>query len=153
MTSLEVFTSTAYRDGRAGSGIVFRASGQTVRVIRRAVRAESRAEGAYRALLHGLWKARGTGTRHIHVYSDSAETVEQVAGRDDVPAELTGLYLQTRALLNAYRRSAVTYVPREQNAEAALAAIEALDQDGVVSDLEMDDLDALPLFSTLTTGS
>lgn len=153
MKSLEVLTSTAYRDGRAGSGIVIRASGQTVRVIRRAVRAESRAEGAYRALLHGVWRTRGTGTRHIHAYSDTAEVVEQLAGRAEVPVELTGLYLQTRALLNAYRWSAVEYVPRERNAEAALAAIEALDQDGVVSDLEMDDLETLPLFSTPLTGS
>ena len=153
MKSLEVFTSTAYRDGRAGSGIVIRAAGQTVRVIRRAVRAESRAEGAYRALLHGVWRARGTGTRHVHAYADTADVVEQLAGRVEVPAELTGLYLQTRALLNAYRWSAVEYVPRERNAEAAVAALEALDQDGVVSDLEMDDVDTLPLFSAPLPGS
>ena len=153
MTSLEVFTSTAYRDGRAGSGIVIRVSGHTVRVIRRAVRAESRAEGAYRALLHGVWRARGTGTRHIHAYSDVAEVVDQLAGRAEVPVELTGLYLQTRALLNAYRWSTVEYIPRERNAEAALAALEALDQQAVTSDLEMDDLETLPLFSTPFAGS
>jgi len=144
---LEVYTSTAYRDGRAGTGIVLRSSEQTSRVIRRPVRARSRTEGAYRALLHGVWKARGTGARRIHVYSDSPDVVEQLNGQAEVPVELTGLYLQVRAILNAYRWSAVEYIPRECNAEAAVAALDALDHDVSDASLEMDDLEVLPLFS------
>ncbi|HEU5300044.1 MAG TPA: reverse transcriptase-like protein [bacterium] len=152
MKPLDVFTSTAFRDGRAGCGIVLRASGQTVRVIRRAVPAGSRAEGAYRALLHGVWRARGTGARHIRVFSDTPEVVDQVTGRSEVPVELVGLYLQTRALLNAYRGSAVAAIPRGQNAEAAIAALEALDQPtGPAQDI--DDVEDLPLFSPSLTDA
>lgn len=151
MKPLEVFTSTAFRDRKAGVGIVIRSSGQTVRVVRRPVGAHSRAEAAYRALLHGVWKARGTGARQIRVYSDNPDIVDQLTGRSEVPAELVGLYLQTRAILNAYRWSAVEHLPRERNAEAALAAFEALDQEASEPDLEMDDLDTLPLFSTSST--
>ena len=153
MRPLEVFTSTAFRDGRAGSGIIIRVSGQTVRVIRRTVHAHSRAEGAYRALLHGVWRARGSGARQIHVYADTADVIDQLTGRAEVPVELTGLYLQARALLNAYRRSAVEYVPRERNSEAALAALEALDQENPASDVDIDDVEALPLFASPRTGS
>jgi ribonuclease HI len=144
---LEVFTSTAYRDGQAGCGIVLRAAGEVVRVIRRTVRAGSRAEGAYRALLHGLWRARGTGARRVRVATDDPDVAEQLAGRADVPVELIGLYLQVRALLNAYRWRAVEYVPRERNTEAALAALEALERSPLATDRDLDDDSSLPLFS------
>jgi len=150
---LDVFTSAAVRDGTAGIGIVIRSARQTVRVIRRAVRAASRTEGAYRALLHGVWKARETGARRIRVCSDDPAVVDQVTGRTEVPGDLVGLYLQTRAMLNAYRWSAVHYVPRERNAEAAVAALEALDQDLSDTCPERDGLDALPLFSTSSETS
>lgn len=152
MKPLDVFTSTAFRDGRAGCGIVLRASGQTVRVIRRAVPAGSRAEGAYRALLHGVWRARGTGARHIRVFSDAPEVVDQVTGRSEVPVELVGLYLQIRALLNAYRGSTVAAIPRGQNAEAAIAALEALDQPTVPAQ-DIEDEEDLPLFSPSLTDA
>src|SRR3972149_5063981 len=78
------------------------AAGEPVRVIRRAVLASSPVEVAYRALLHGLWRARTTGTRHVRAYVDNAHLAAQLGGSEDVPPELTGLYLQIRALLNAY---------------------------------------------------
>ncbi|MGH2398502.1 MAG: reverse transcriptase-like protein, partial [bacterium] len=88
----EVFTSSTFREGKGGAGIVIRAGGGAVRVIRRAVRAESRAHAAYRALLYGLSRAHSTGVRQIRVFSDYAEIVAQIAGSADVPPELTGLY-------------------------------------------------------------
>lgn len=146
-----MFASAAFRDGKAGIGVVIRSAGQPVRMTRRTVRAGSRAEGAYRALLHGVWKARGTGARRIRVFCDEPAVVDQIAGRAEVPGELVGLYLQTRALLNAYRWSSVEHLPRERNTEAALAAMEALDQEVLEPSFELDDLDSLPLFSTSRT--
>src|SRR3990170_317990 len=64
-TSVEVFTSAAFRNGTGGSGIAIRAAGETVRVIRRAVLASSPVEVAYRALLHGLWRGGGPGGRPL----------------------------------------------------------------------------------------
>lgn len=145
---VEVFTSAAFRQGKGGTGIVLRAAGQTVRVIRRAVRVESRAHAAYRALLHGVWRARSTGARQIRAYSDHQEIVAQLAGKADVPPELIGPYLQTRALLNAYRWSSVEYLPRERNAEAVIAAVEALDDEPLAHDLDLDVADPLPLFAS-----
>lgn len=145
---VEVFTSSAFREGRGGAGIVFRAADQTVRVIRRTIRASSPSEAAYRALLHGVWRARSAGARQIRAYTDHAEVVDQLSGKTEVPPELTGLYLQTRALLNAYRWSAVEYLPREHNAEAAIAALEALDEAPSEQDGDFEGVDAFPLFSS-----
>lgn len=145
---VEVFTSSAFRQGRGGAGIVVRAAGQTVRVIRRALRVESRSQAAYRALLHGVWRARSTGARQLRAYSDHQEIVAQVTGNADVPPELTGLYLQIRALLNSYRWSAVEYLPRERNTEAAIAAVEALDEEPLAHDVDLDAADPLPLFAS-----
>lgn len=147
---VEVFTSSAFRQGRGGAGIVVRAAGQTARVMRRALRVASRSQAAYRALLYGVWRAHSTGARQLRAYSDSQEVVAQVTGTADVPPELTGLYLQIRALLNAYRWSAIEYLPRERNTEAAIAAVEALDDEPSSPDLDLDMPDPLPLFASLT---
>lgn len=142
---VEVFTSAAYRNGRAGVGVVLRAGGQTTRVFRRAVRAGSPAEAAYRALLVGLLSARGAGARRIRALVDHAEVVRQLNGEQDLPGALTGVYLQVRALMNAYRWCELACLPREANAEAALAAVEALDEDPVLDDEEFE-ASTLPLF-------
>jgi ribonuclease HI len=143
---VEIFSSAAYRNGRAGVGVVLRAGGQTTHVIRRAVRAGSPAEAAYRALLSGLWHARTAGTRRVRVYADHAEVVRQLNGDQDLPGELTGVYLQVRAMVNAYRWCELEYLPRELNVEAALAAVEALDEEPVMDDEEFQATGPLPLF-------
>lgn len=145
---MEVYTSTAFRSGRGSAGIVIRSGGETVRVIRRAVRGASRLEAAYRAVLHGVWRARGTGARRIRVFTDDPEVVDQLIGRTEVPVELTGVYLQTRAMLNAYRWSRVQFLSRDRNAEAALAAVEALELDPDPSGLEPELSDPLPLWAS-----
>lgn len=144
---MEVFTSTAVRDGKASVGIVIRAPDETARVIRRAVRADSRIEAAYRALVHGLWRAKTAGARRIQAYTDDPGVVDQLTGRTEVPPELTGLYLQIRALLNAFRWSMVEFIPRERNVEAVLAALEALDQPPVAEGTELELPEPLPLWS------
>jgi len=144
---VEIFTSAAYRNGRAGVGVVLRAGGQTTRVLRRAVMAGSPAEAAYRALLAGLWHARTAGARRVRVHADHTEVVGQLNGEQELPGELTGVYLQVRALMNAYRRCELEDLPREANAEAALAAVEALDEEPVMSDDEYEAGETLPLFA------
>jgi ribonuclease HI len=144
---VEIFSSAAYRNGRSGIGVVLRAGGQTTRVIRRAVRAGSPAEAAYRALLAGLWHARRAGARRARAYADHPEVVRQLNGDQDLPAELTGVYLQVRALMNAYRWCEVECLSREANAEAALAAVEALDEEPVMDDEEYEIGETLPLFA------
>jgi len=143
---VEIFTSAAYRNGRAGLGIVLRAGGQTVQVIRRAVLAGAPVEAAYRAILTGLWYARTTGTRRVRVYADHADAVRQLGDEADLPGELTGVYLQVRALMNAYRWSELEFIARGANAEAALTAIEALDEEPVMHDEEYEAAEPLPLF-------
>lgn len=145
--AVEVFTSTAYRNGRAGLGVVVRAGGQTVQVIRRAVRAGSPAEAAFRAILLGLWHARSAGTRRVRVRVDHADAVRQITGETEPATELIGVYLQVRALLNAYRWSQLELIPREANVEAALAAVEALDEGPVVDAEEDQTTESLPLFA------
>lgn len=144
---VEIFTSAAYRSGRAGVGVVLRAGGQTTQVIRRAVLAGSPAEGAYRALLAGLWHARTAGARRVHVYADHPEVVRHLNGDQDLPGEFTGVYLQVRALMNAYRSCELVVLRREANIEAALAAVEALDEEPVLGDEEYDVGETLPLFA------
>jgi hypothetical protein len=95
-----------------------------------------------------VWRARSTGARQLRAYSDHQEIVAQVTGNADVPPELTGLYLQIRALLNSYRWSAVEYLPRERNTEAAIAAVEALDEEPLAHDVDLDAADPLPLFAS-----
>jgi len=145
-TVVEIFTSAAYRNGRAGLGIVLRAGGETVRVIHRAVAVGSPLEAAYRAILTGLWYARTSGTRRVHVYTDHPDAVRQLGGEAELPGELTGVYLQVRALLNAYRWNEMEFVARERNVEAALAAVEALDEEPVMGDEEFVAVESLPLF-------
>ncbi|MGH2349740.1 MAG: hypothetical protein ACRDFT_09785, partial [bacterium] len=65
-------------------------------------------------------------------------------GHSEVPAELIGLHLQVRAMLNAYRWSSVQLIPREQNGEAALAALDALERQPAGADGE--EFDTLPLW-------
>lgn len=145
--ALDIYTSAALRDGRAACGIVIRdADGQTVRVLSRAIRAATREEAAYRALLHGVWRAKGLGVSRVRVHTDSAEVVAQLEGRAEVPPSLIGLYLQTRAMLNAYRWSGVNWIPRDQNAEAALAAVDALDRQPEPEGTDPELTEPLPLW-------
>ena len=144
---LDLYTSTAARHGRVAAGVVIRdAEGRTLRVTARSLETTSREEAAYRALLHGLWRARGMGARRVRVYCDDATVLAQLEGEVEVPAELVGLYLQTKAMLNAYRWSAVALVERDRNAEAALAALDALEQEPDPQGLEIEETESMPLW-------
>jgi len=144
---LDLYTSTAARHGRVAAGVVIRdAEGRTLRVTARSLETTSREEATYRALLHGLWRARGMGARRVRVYCDDAIVLAQLEGEVEVPAELVGLYLQTKAMLNAYRWSVVALVERDRNAEAALAALDALEQEPDPQGLEIEETESMPLW-------
>lgn len=86
------------------------------------------------------------GARRIRVYSDDADVVAQLDGKTEVLPERIGLYLQTRAMLNAYRWSSVELVDRSRNAEAVLAAVEALEREPDPQGLEVEEIESMPLW-------
>lgn len=130
MQATAIYTSTASRDGRRAAGVMIRdAAGLTLRVFGRPLGAMAPDEAAYRAILRGLWTAKRLGARRARVFTEDPVVVDQLEGRAEVPSSLVGLYLQTKAMLNAYRWSSVERITREQNAEAALAAVDALDRE------------------------
>ncbi len=145
--AVQVHTSVAAREGRAAFGVVIRdVDGQVLRVSGRALGDASLDVSSYRAVLHGVWRAKRLGAQRVRVFTEHPEIVAQLEGHGEVPAELTGLYLQTKAMLNAYRWSRVELIVRELNAEAASAAMSALDQAmSPATGADDDDLD-LPLW-------
>jgi hypothetical protein len=80
------------------------------------------------------------------MYTDHPDAVRQLGGEAELPGELTGVYLQVRALMNAYRWNELDFIARESNVEAALAAVEALDEEPVMGDEEFVAAESLPLF-------
>ncbi len=141
----DLFMSAIARDGRAAAGTVLRGAGQTLRITGRAFGTIPRVQASYRTLLRALWHARSVGARRLRVHTDDVELVAQLDGQVDVPAELIGLNLQVRAMLNAYRWHSVGLITREQNSEAALVAEEALERQ-VLAGTETDELETLPLW-------
>jgi len=145
--AVQVHTSVAIRDGRAAFGVVIRdVDGQVLRVSGRALGDASLEVASYRAVLHGVWRAKRLGAQRVRVFTEDAEVVAQLEGHGEVPADLIGLYLQTKAMLNAYRWSRVELIVRELNADAATAAAESLEQaTAPATGADEDDLD-LPLW-------
>jgi ribonuclease HI len=145
--AVQVYTSVAARDGRAALGVVIRdVDGQVLRVSGRALGDASLEVASYRAVLHGVWRAKRLGAQRVRVFTENPEIVAQLEGHGEVPADLIGLYLQTKAMLNAYRWSRVELIVRELNADAALAAAGSLEQaTALATGADDDDLD-LPLW-------
>jgi hypothetical protein len=120
--------------------------GQVLRVSGRALGDASLDVASYRAILHGVWRAKRLGAQRVRVFTEHPEIVAQLEGHGEVPAELTGLYLQTKAMLNAYRWSRVELIVRELNADAASAAMAAVEQPTApATGADEEDLD-LPLW-------
>jgi len=116
--------------GRAGIAVVIRwqPTGETRTVTRRLRRYEA-TRSSYRALLAGLWEARRMGARHIVVSTDDPAVAAQLAGTDVPAPEATGLYLQVRALCNAFRSAEVRHAEPDRAADAwdAVIAVERAD--------------------------
>lgn len=148
ISAVHVYTSVTVRDGRAVFGVVIRdADGQVLHIGGRALGDASIEVASYRAILHGVWRAKRLGARRVRVFTEQAETVAQLQGHGEVPAELIGLYLQTKAMLNAYRFSRVELIARESNTDATLAATETLQDPTAPAGVpEEDDEEFLPLW-------
>jgi ribonuclease HI len=147
----EIYTSTATRDGRRAAGVAIRDAGGMLRVAGRPLGDASADEAAYRAILRGLWMARRLGARRASVFTEDAQIAAQLNGQVEVPPSLVGLYLQTKAMMNAYRWSSVQLVPRAQNAEAVLAAAEALDRTVIPGAYDEEELE-MPLWLAAETA-
>jgi hypothetical protein len=120
--------------------------GQVLRVSGRVLGDASLDVASYRAILHGVWRAKRLGAQRVRVFTEHPEIVAQLEGHGEVPAELTGLYLQTKAMLNAYRWARVELIVRELNTDAASAAMAAVEQPTApATGADEDDLD-LPLW-------
>ncbi|MDR7418473.1 MAG: reverse transcriptase-like protein [Armatimonadota bacterium] len=78
------------------------------------------AQGAYRALLLGLWEARRVGARQVALTIEDPQVVAQLTGGEALPTEAIGLYLQVRALRNAFAETRI--VAGDASAEGDLAA-------------------------------
>lgn len=145
--AVQVYTSVAARHGRAAFGVVIRdVDGQVLRVSGRTFEEASLEVASYRAVLHGVWRAKRLGAQRVRVFTEHPEIVAHLEGHGEVPADLTGLYLQTKAMLNAYRWSRVELIVRGLNADAALAAAKSLEQPPAPAGAaDEDDMD-LPLW-------
>jgi hypothetical protein len=89
------------------------------------------------------------GARQVRLVTDEEETIAQLEGWAGVAPSpsLTGLYLQARAMLCAFRRVSLVHLPRQRNSLAVLAAQSAL---GLVAD--PGDERALPLWCAITAN-
>ena len=106
-----LYVATAGRpsaDGRTALAVVSRweGDGESRRVVRRVPRCDP-VTAAYRALLLGLWVARRKGARAVVVGTDDAEVAAQVNGAAAPPPDAIGLYVQVRALRNAFEAAQV----------------------------------------------
>ncbi|HVE67440.1 MAG TPA: ribonuclease HI family protein [Solirubrobacteraceae bacterium] len=82
----------------------------------------------YRAVLHGLERARALGATEVDVVNDSELVARQLEGRYKVKHEgLRPLHAQALDALRGFERWSVRPVPRERNARADALVNEALD--------------------------
>jgi ribonuclease HI len=112
-------------DGRTTIAAVLRwqGDGASRRVVRHVRRCE-RTPAAYRALLLGLWTARRKGARVVIVGTDDPDVESQVNGAAPPPTEAIGLYVQVRALRNAFETAPIVVLDPagDRDSEAAVRA-------------------------------
>jgi ribonuclease HI len=82
----------------------------------------------YRALLHGLERARALGADEVEVVNDSELVARQLTGAYKVKhAGLKPLHAQVREALRGFGGWSIRSVPRAENARADALVNEALD--------------------------
>jgi len=79
----------------------------TTRTIVRRIRRDDPVPAAWRALLLGLWAARRAGARALTLVLDDPDVAAVLDGRAEPPADAVIPSLQSRALLNAFRSTAI----------------------------------------------
>ena len=115
--------------GPAAIGAVIKdETGKVLGRISRAIGVTTNNQAEYEAIIAALEKAVGMGAKQVTVKSDSKLVVEQVNGRYKIKnTGLRPLYLKVAQLAGSIESFSITYVPREQNAEADALANKALD--------------------------
>lgn len=121
--------ATAARAGIDGvtSAAVLRWDGAgSTRVIARRQGGGDVTAGAYRAVVLGLMEARRLRARAVVIYVDDADVAAQLDGAESPPPAAVGLYLQVRALMNAFRSAHVRYSATPAGGGAVDAAVATL---------------------------
>lgn len=118
--------------GEGGAGVVIKdEQGMTVSRIKRYLGSVTNNRAEYQALIAGLEEAQHVGAREVEVYLDSELVVNQVNGVYRVrDATLKALEGEVRRRLGHFARSAIRYIPREENREADRLAREAVRDKG-----------------------
>lgn len=90
-------------------------------------------EAEYHALLWGLKNAVAAGVEEIEVFADSELIVKQMLGIYRVKKEeLKPLYQDCKSQLAKFKKTSISHIPRDQNADADARANEAMDDVGEV---------------------
>ena len=123
---LHIATAARLKANGCASAVVLRwnATGAP-RVIVRQQQTGDVMAAAYRALVLGLTEARRVRARAVIIYADDADVVAHLNGTERPPAPVLGLYLQVRALLNAFRSAQVQHCAARETPEAVFAAAAA----------------------------
>jgi ribonuclease HI len=104
------------------------AKGNLMDSISRRIGLTTNNQAEYRSIIAALEKTINLGARYVVLYSDSELVVNQLNGRYKVKkVALRPLYQKIIQLIGALESFKISYVPREQNAEADTLANKALD--------------------------
>ena len=116
--------------GPAAIGAIIRdEAGNILGHISRALGVTTNNQAEYQAIIAGLEKAVAAGARQVTVKSDSKLVVEQINGRYKIKnTGLRPLYQRVVQLAGSIESFSITYIPREENAEADALANRALDR-------------------------
>jgi ribonuclease HI len=127
-----IYTDGAARGnpGPAAIGVVIKdETGQIINTISKRLGNTTNNQAEYRAVIAGMEKAIGLGTRHILIKSDSELVVKQLNGLYKIKnVALRPLYQEVGRLIGALESFSISYIPRAQNAAADALANKALDR-------------------------
>jgi probable phosphoglycerate mutase len=124
--------------GPAGIGAVLKdRDGNVVGEIGRGIGVATNNVAEYTALIEGLKLAQAKGVTEIDVRMDSKLVVFQVLGEWKIKNDaLRQLAARAERLLRGFERKSLTYVPREQNAEADKLANQGMDAAALDDELD-----------------
>lgn len=124
--------------GPAGIGVVLTdEQGNVIAEVGEGIGSTTNNVAEYSALIRGLEMALEDGVTEIDVFVDSQLIRSQVLGEWKIKQEhLRPLAVRARSLLNRFERSTISYVPREENADADKLANQGMD--AAMLDAELD---------------
>ncbi len=126
-----IYTDGAARGnpGPAAIGAIIKdEKGNLVASISRRIGVTTNNQAEYQAIIAALEKAISLGARHVELKSDSELVVKQINGQYKIKnTALRPLYQKVVQLIGSLESFSISYIPREQNAEADALANKALD--------------------------